>query len=322
MRGFFTRVLLLLVTPVLAAGAVQAQDYPSKPIRVIVGAGAGGGLDVIARLIGPKLSDSLKQPVLIENKPGAGAMIATEYVARAQPDGHTLLLASPGAITVNPVVMPKVSYSPTKEFAPISMIASFPLVLVADPKLPIQSVADVVSYAKANPDKATTGGSGYAARLVHEMFRIRTGIPLEFVVYRSSGDTALAVIAGQLFMSIIDSPAVAAQIHSGLVRGIAVTTPKRVETLAQLPTMAEAGVPGMEVFFWAGLMAPAGTPAPIVQRLEAEVKKAVMQEDTRARLAALQAEPFGMSGADFGRFIESEIARWTEVARSGNIKVQ
>src|SRR4051812_14131459 len=200
MRRFFCSFALLAA---LSGTAVAQSNYPEKPIRIIVGAGAGGGLDAIARIIAPKLSDSLKQPVLVENKPGAGAMIATETVARAEPDGYTLLLASPGAITVNPVVMAKIPYSPTKDFAPISMIASFPLMLVADPKLPIHTVADVLNYAKANPDKATTGGSGFAARLVHEMFRQRTGIPLEFAVYRSSGDAALAVIGGQLFMSII-----------------------------------------------------------------------------------------------------------------------
>ena len=285
-----------------------------------MGAGAGGGLDVIARLIGPKLSDALKQPVLIENKPGAGAMIATEYVARSDPDGYTLLLASPGAITVNPVVMAKINYSPTKDFAPISMIASFPLMMVADPKLPIHTVADVVNYAKAHPKKSTTGGSGFAARLVHEMFKQRTGIPLEFVVYRSSGDAALAVIGGQIFMSIIDSPGVAGQIRSNLVRGIAVTTPKRVASFPDLPTMAEAGITDMNVFFWAGLMAPAGTPPSIIERLDAEVKKAVAQPDVKVRLAALEAEPFGLSGPEFRHFIEAEIARWTDVARPETLR--
>jgi tripartite-type tricarboxylate transporter receptor subunit TctC len=260
--------------------------------------------------------------VLIENKPGAGAMIATEYVARSEPDGYTLLLASPGAITVNPVVMAKITYSPTNDFAPISMIASFPLMLVADPKLPLRTVADVVSYANTHPGQSTTGGSGFAARLVHEMFKQRTGIPLEFVTYRSSGDAALAVVAGQIFMSIIDSPAVAGQMRSNLVRGIAVTTPKRAASFPELPTMAEAGVKDMEVFFWAGLMAPARTPASIVARLEAEVKKAVDQPDVKERLAALEAEPFGLSGADFAKFIGAEIARWTTVAKAGNIQAQ
>ena len=249
-------------------------------------------------------------------------MIATEYVARSDPDGYTLLLASPGAIMVNPVVMAKINYSPTKDFAPISMIASFPLMMVVDPKLPIHTVADVVNYAKAHLKDFTAGGSGFAARLVHEMFKQRTDIPLEFVVYRSSGDAALAVIGGQLFMSIIDSPGVAGQIRSNLVRGIAVTTPKRVASFPNLPTMAEAGITDMNVFFWAGLMAPAGTPPSIIERLDAEVKKAVAQPDVKERLAALEAEPFGLSGPEFRHFIEAEIARWTDVARAGNIKAQ
>jgi len=322
MRSAFTR-LLLLATLAVPAEALHAQSkYPDKPIRIIVGAGAGGGLDAIARVIAPKLADALKQPVLVENKPGAGAMIATETVARSEPDGYTLLLASPGAITVNPVVMAKINYSPTKDFTPISMIASFPLMLVVDPKLPIHTVADVVNYAKAHPKESTTGGSGFAARLVHEMFRQRTDIPLEFVVYRSSGDAALAVIGSQIFMSIIDSPGVAGQIRSNLVRGIAVTTPKRVASFPDLPTMAEAGLTDMNVFFWAGLMAPAGTPPSIIERLDAEVKKALAQPDVKLRLAALEAEPFGLSGAEFRHFIEAEIARWADIARAGNIKAQ
>ena len=322
MQNRITRALLIALG-MAASWAAHAQvAYPAKPVHIIVGAGAGGGLDIMARLIAPKLAERLNQSFVVENKAGAAAMIATEYVAKAAPDGYTLLLASPGAITVNPVVLTKINYSPTKDFVPISMIASFPLVLVADSSLPIHSVADLVAYAKANPDKANAGGSGYAAQLVLEMFKMKTGIPLQFILYKSSGEAGAAVMSGHTFMTIIDTPPVSGAIKSGRVRGLAVTTSKRTSAFPQLPTMAEAGVPDMEVFFWSGLMAPAGTPAPIVERLEAEVRRAVTLPDVRARLASLEAEPVGSSSAEFGRFVASEIARWTAVAKAGNIKIE
>lgn len=315
--------LLLVAISVGVCPIAQSQDgYPSKPVRIIVGAGPGGGLDLIARIIAPKLGERLNQSFVVENRAGAAAMIATEYVAKAAPDGYTLLLASPGAITVNPVVLPKINYSPTKDFAPISLIVSLPLVLVVDPALPIRSIPELISYAKANPAKANAGGSGYAAQLVLEMFKMRTGIPLEFIQYKSSGEAATAVMSGQLFMTIVDTPPVSGAIKADRIRGLAVTTPRRITAFPQLPTLSEAGVRDMDVYFWAGLMAPAGTSGAIVSRLESEVKRAITLPDVLSRFAALEAEPVGSSAVEFSRFVVSEIARWTEVAKAGNIKLE
>ncbi|MFM9967970.1 MAG: Bug family tripartite tricarboxylate transporter substrate binding protein [Burkholderiales bacterium] len=310
------------ITTVFATASVAyAQgNYPAKPVHIIVGAGPGGGLDLIARVIAPKIGERLNQSFVVENRAGASAMIATEYVARAAPDGYTLLIASPGAITVNPVVLPKVNYSPTKDFAPISLIVSLPLILVVDPASPVRSIPELIAYAKANPAKANSGGSGYAAQLVMEMFKMRTGIPLEFIQYKGSGEVATAIMSGQLLMTIVDTPPVSGALKADRIRGLAVTTPKRISAFPQLPTLSEAGVRDMEVYFWVGLMAPAGTPPAIISRLEAEVKYAVTLPDVLARFASLEAEPVGSSAAEFGRFVVSEIARWTEVAKAGNIK--
>ncbi|MSQ53539.1 MAG: tripartite tricarboxylate transporter substrate binding protein [Betaproteobacteria bacterium] len=322
MNKMITAVLAGATALATAGTAYALGTYPAKPVHIIVGAGPGGGLDLIARVIAPKLGEWLNQSFVVENRAGASAMIATEYVAKAVPDGYTLLLASPGAITVNPVVLPKVNYSPTKDFAPIPLIVSLPLVLVVDPEAPIRSIPELIAYAKANPAKSNAGGSGYAAQLVLEMFKMKTGIPLEFIQYKGGGEVATAVMAGQLLMTIIDTPPVSGALKADRIRGLAVTTPKRISAFPQLPTLSEAGVRDMDVYFWAGLMAPAGTPPAIVSRLEAEVKNAVTLPDVLARFASLEAEPEGSSAAEFGRFVVSEIARWTGVAKTGNIKFE
>jgi tripartite-type tricarboxylate transporter receptor subunit TctC len=316
--GFFTA---LLVSAGWAPSAAAQDNYPSKPIRLIVGFAAGGGNDILARILNQKLSEQLGQPVVVENRPGAGAIVATDLVAKAPADGYTLLVGASGAMVINPAVFSKLPYDTRKDFAPISMIASFPLFLVATPSLPARSVADLVAYAKANPGKANYAESSAAFRLATELFKMRTGAPMEHVSYRSSTESVTAVIKGETLMTIADAPAVSGQIKSGQVRALAITSGKRSPDFPDLPTLAEAGVPDTEIGLWSGIFAPAATPPAIVRKLEAELRKVIHLPEINQRLAGLSVEPVGNSSAEFARLIAADLERWTTVAKAANIKL-
>jgi tripartite-type tricarboxylate transporter receptor subunit TctC len=307
---------------VARAGDDIARNYPDRPIRVIVGFSAGGGNDLLARLVGQKLSEGLGQPVVIENKPGAGAIIATEYVARQPPDGYTLLVGASGAMTINPAVYTKLGYSPLRDFVPISMVAAFPLYLVVNATGPQTSVAELVAYAKTNPKKSNYASSSTAFQLPTELFKLKTGAPMEHIAYRGSGDSLVALISGTVLMAFIDAPPVSGQIKAGQVRALAVTSHARAPEFPDVPTMAEAGVPDMEVVLWSGLFAPAGTPPQIVAKLQDEVIRIVAMPDIRARMKDLAVEPAGTGSEELARVIGADIERWTAVARAANIKIE
>ena len=306
----------------LAPSAFAQNGWPNKPVHIIVGFPAGAGNDMLARLVGQKLSENLGQPVVVENKPGASAIIAAEYVARSPADGYTLMVAPIGAMTVNPAVYAKLPYAPLKDFAAISMIASFPLILVVNPQTPVRSLADLVAYTKANPSRANIGGSGSAFQLVDALFKMRTGAPLEYVQYKSSTEAVTAVMAGELLMSIVDSGPVSGPLKNRQVKAIAVASDRRIASFADVPTMAESGVPDMDVEFWSGLFAPAGIPPAIAKRLEDETIRIVKLPDVRERMAALEVVPEGTSSADFTHRIQKELEQWTAVAKANNIKVE
>jgi len=320
--------LLLVVAAMLptvlitTAQTGPAQNYPTKPIRIIVGFTAGGGNDILARLVGQKLSESLHQPVIIENKPGAGAMIATEYVARAAPDGYTLLMGASGAMTINPAVYTKISYDTLRDFKPIAMIASFPLFLVVNPSVPITSVGELVTYARANPQKANYAASSAAFQLATELFKLKTGAPMEYIAYKGSNDSVMAVIAGEVLLTIADATPVSGQLQASQVRALAVTSEKRNAEFPDVPTMAEAGVPEMNVELWSGFFAPAGTPAPILDKLQDEVVRIVGLPDIRDRMKALAVDPAGKGSDEFARVIASDITRWTAVAQASHVKIE
>jgi tripartite-type tricarboxylate transporter receptor subunit TctC len=317
--GLFLAALLALAP--LAAHA-QSGAYPSKPIHIVVGFPAGAGNDILARLVGQKLSESLGQPVVVDNKPGASAIIAADYVARSPADGYTLMVAPIGPITINPAVYEKLSYDPKRDFIPISMIASFPLVLVVNPATPAHDVKELIAHAKANPDKANIGGSGSAFQLVDALFKMRTGAPLVYVTYKSSTEAITALMGGEIMMSIVDTGPVSGNLKAGKVRAIAVASSHRVPALPDVPTMAEAGGPDINAEFWSGLFAPHGTPAPIVKKLEDEVIRIVKLPDIRERMAALQVTPEGTPSEDFTRRIAAETEQWTSVAKANNIKIE
>jgi tripartite-type tricarboxylate transporter receptor subunit TctC len=311
----------IAVLLVLSAAPLAAQEpYPNKPIRIVVGYAAGGGNDIIVRVMQPEMQKGLGQPVIVDNKPGAQSIIAAELVARAAPDGYTILMGPSGPMTINPATYSKLSYSPTRDFAPISMICSFPLLVTVDAKLPIKDVKELIAYAKANPGKSNYASSAGIFQIATEMFKQRTGTKIEMIPYKSSGESVQAVIAGQVMMTIVDPPPATGPLKAGTLRGIAVTSPKRHPSWPDLPTMAEAGVPDMEVPVWTAFFAPAKTPPAIVARLQKEVARVLQTEEVRARFAQMGLDPVGGSPEDLGRQVERDIAKWTAVAKAANIK--
>lgn len=312
--------LVWLLTAPASAQDDPARNFPNKPIRIIVGYAAGGGNDIVLRLIAPKMAENLGQPVIVENKPGAQSIVAAELVARAAPDGYTLLMGASGPIAINPATYSKLSYSPLRDFAPISMIGSFPLIMLVNSVSPIRSVRELVDYAKANPDKANYGASAAPFQLASELLNLRTGARFAYIPYKGSNESINAVMSGQVTMTIADPPPATGPLAGGRVRGLAVTSAARHPSWPDLPTMAEAGIPDIEIVLWSGLLAPAGTPAPIVKKLQEEVARVVRLPEIRDRLASMVIDPVGNTSDEFARIIAADIAKWTAVAKAANIK--
>jgi len=305
--------------PALAQG--EAAQYPSKPIRIIVGFGPGGGNDILARIVAQKLSERLGQPALVENKPGAGAIIATEHVAKAAPDGYTLLVGATGAMTINPAVYSSLPYDTKRDFAPIAVIASFPLLLCVGAEAPVKSLAELVAYTKANPAKANYASSSAAFQLASELFKLRTGAPLQRISYKSSGEMLTAVVGGEVLTALVDAAPVAGHVKAGRIRVLAITSAERSPEYPDVPTMKEAGVPDLEIRLWSGLFAPAATPAAIVGKLEGEVSEILKLPDVRERLKGMGVDPGGGPARELADRIAAEIPRWTETAKAANIKL-
>ena len=313
------RFLAALLT--IAALPVLAQDaYPSKPIRIVVGYSAGGGNDIIVRVMVPELSKGLGQPIVVENKPGAQSIIAAELAAKSAADGYTLFMGPSGPMTINPATYSKLPYHPVRDFAPISMICSFPLIFVVDPKLPIKSVKELIAYAKANPGKSNYASSAGIFQITTEMFKQRTGAQIELIPYKGSGESVQAVAAGQVTMTIVDPAPVTGPLQSGTVRGLAVTSAKRHPRWPDLPTMAESGVPDMEVPVWTAFFAPAKTPAAIIARLQKEVARVVQTPEVKARFDTMGLTPEGGTPEELAKVVARDIDKWTAVAKAANIK--
>jgi tripartite-type tricarboxylate transporter receptor subunit TctC len=312
---------LVLAAITSALAQEDPAKYPSRPIHIVVGFTPGGGNDLIARIVGQKLSEDLGQPVIIDNKPGAGAIVATEYVAKSAPDGYTLLVGASGAMSINPAVYAKLSYDPVRDFIPISELGSFPLILIVNASSPFKSVAELVAYAKANPDKANYSSASTAFQLATELFKQKTGAPLQEIPYKGAADSVMAVISSQVTATIADAGPVSGQIKGGQVRALAVAAPKRTEDLPDIPTMKEAGA-DVEAVLWSGLFAPKNTPPAIAKKLEGEFMRIARQPDVIARLKPLGIESVGNSSDEFARILASDIARWTAVAKAANIKLE
>jgi tripartite-type tricarboxylate transporter receptor subunit TctC len=321
---------IMLAAALVAAAAARpalAQDdaakgYPSRPIHIVVGFSAGGGTDILARLFGQKLSESFGQQVVIDNKPGAGSIIGAEFAAKAAPDGYTLLLGASGAMSVNPAVYAKLPYDSLRDFAPITMIGSFPLILVVSPKMPIRTVAEFVAYTKANPEKSNYAAPSVTFQLAAELFKLKTGAVMEHVAYKGGNDAALAVVSGEVLCAMIDSPALAGQLQAGQVRGLAVTAPQRSAEFPEIPTIAEAGVAGAEYSLWTGFFAPAKTPPAIVAKLQQEIVRILALPDIGEKMKALLVDPVGNTPAEFGAVVASEIERYSAIAKAANVKIE
>jgi tripartite-type tricarboxylate transporter receptor subunit TctC len=318
------RVLVAAIVGTVALSAAlseaAAQPYPSRPIKMVVPF-APGGADVMARLVGDQITTALGQPVVIENRPGgAGGTVGTKFVTTADPDGYTLTLASPGPITVAPAVNKALDYDPLKQLVPVAMIAQTPFVVTINPGVPAHTVAEFVTYAKANPGKVNyaSPGFGTSSHLFGELIKQRTGIEIVHVPYRGATPAIADLLAGQVQMFIDNLRNVQSFIQAGRLRALAVTSEKRHPEMPELPTMAEAGVPGVVGFYWNGVLAPAGTPLLIIDRLNTVINDGLRTREGQASITRLGMEPRLGSPQDFARLIAQEHQYWAAVARAAN----
>ncbi len=315
------RLLLALCAVLAFGGSAVAQPYPSKPIRLVVGYSPGGGNDLIARIVAARLQSKLNQSVIVDNKPGAQSIVAAELVAKAAPDGYTLLVAPSGPMTINPAVYAKLPYDPLKDFVPVTMLAEFPLLLVVGADQPVKTVKELVEHARANPTLANYASSATPFQLASELFNARTESKFQHIPYKGSGDAVQAVVAGQVLMALADSGPVAGPLKGGKLRALAVTTAHRPPDFPDIPTMAEAGVPDMEIALWTGIVAPAGTPAEIVTFLQDVIADILEEPGVRNALDAISVDAQAMSSKDFAEVIARDTARWKQVAKTANIKL-
>jgi len=316
------RLLALLAAALLAMG-VQAQDYPSKPIRFIVSFPPGGSSDLIARLIAPRMAERMRQQVLVENRPGAGGNIGVDLVAKAPPDGYTIGLAAAGALSSNVSLYPNMPFNPEKDLAPVSMLAMIPFFLVAHPSQP-GSVKELIAAAKARPGAIAVGygGNGSTMHLAGELFNMMAGVKLQPVPYKGSGPVSTDVLGGQVPLGVVDVPSAIAHVRAGKMRALAVTSKRRIVAAPEVPTFVEAGVPGYEAIGWFGVVAPAGTPAAIVNRLNAEIVAALAVPEIREKALAAGAEPLTSTPQEFAALIREETRKWAQVIRTAGIKLQ
>ncbi len=309
--------LIVLMVP------LQAQDFPSRPIKIVLPAPPGGSGDAVLRAIMPRMSERLGQPIVLENRPGAGGNMAMDFVAKSTPDGYTLAVGPAGPLTVNQYFYPDIPFDASRAFAPIGSVAMTPFVLVGFPGFAPRTLADVLAEAKRQPGKITAAhpGNGTAMHLSLALLEHKSGTSFLQVPYKGVGPTVTDVVAGHAQLALVDLPSVMTFVQSGRLIAYAVTTDRRVSALPQVPTMAEAGVPGYESSGWFGLVAPAGTPAPTIAKLHAALADALSQPAFREKAESVGVEPRSDTSAEFGRFIAQERKKWAEVLKPMNPKV-
>ncbi|MFM9884958.1 MAG: Bug family tripartite tricarboxylate transporter substrate binding protein [Burkholderiales bacterium] len=314
---------LALIALVAQAGAALAQPYPSKPIRIIIGFAPGGGADINARLLAPKLTEMLGQPVVIENRQGAGANIAHELVAKAAPDGYTLLLTTP-SVTTGMALYRKLPFDTLRDLTAVSMFSTGPLVLVIHDAVPAKTLQELIDLARRKPDSLTFGsaGTGTGQHLGGEIFKLRTKTDLLHVPYKGTGPALTAVLAGEVNMSFTTIQAASPHIKGGRLRALASAGAKRSELMPDVPTMAEAGVHGVVTEIWYGVLAPAATPREIVNLLSNAIIKTANMPEIRQRILEQGAEPVGNTAEAFGKILRDEVAQWTEVVRASGIQLE
>jgi len=313
-------VLMALVAS--SAAFAQAQPYPAKPIRFVVPYPAGGPLDTVARLLGQQVAQSTKQPVIVDNKPGAGGNIGADAVAKAPPDGYTILMGAVATHAINPTLYASIPYDPIRDFAPVTQVASTPNVLVVHPSIPASSVKELIAYAKANPGKLNfgSGSTGSAGHLAGELFKTMAGIDMTHVPYKGAAPAMQDLIGGQIQLMFDNLASSLAQVRAGKVRALAVTTSKRSALAPELPTIAESGLPGFDINTWFGIFVPAATPREIVERLHAEFTRALAAPDARERMLNLGAEPVGSTPEAFAAYIRGETAKYARVIKASGAR--
>src|SRR5476649_1034875 len=320
----YGRRLALGIAMQCLAGSARAQEYPSRPIRLVVPYAPGGGADSVARIVARKVSENIGQPIVIDNKGGAGSILGTDIVAKAEPDGYTLLLGQSGPISINPAIYKSLPYDPVKDFAPIIMTTDYPYILVVNPDLPVKSLQEFVALARSKPGAMNYGSTGVGAanHLVSELFNAKAGLKMTHVPYRG---TALAVgdlLSGQLSMVFGDPISVLSQMKAGKLRALAVTSLQRSPVAPEAPTVAESGYPGFEALAWHGILAPAKTPAAIVKKLNDEIAKALADPATKKLLEDPAMQAVGNTPEAFAAFIRKDIVLWKAVATAANVTVE
>ena len=321
-----TRTWLHLAATALAAGAfglAQAQVYPTKPVKIIVPFGAGGPADIYARAVAQRLSEPLGQQVIVEDRPGAGSVVGTDVVAKSPADGYTLVMIS-NTHTINETLNPKLPYNLLRDFAPITQVNVMPNVLVVSPTARVNTVKELIALAKSMPDKLNyaSSGSGTPYHLAAEMFKAMTDTQIVHIPHKASGEARASVLGGQVEMMFDSLPTTIQQIKAGKLKGLAITSARRSPLLPDMPTVAEAGVPGYEADLWLGLMAPAGTPAAIVNRLSEETVKILQRADVRANFLQQGTEPLGSTPAQFAAFLKADVEKWGKVVKFSGAKVE
>ena len=308
----------------MAAIAVSAQaaDYPEKPIRLLVPAAPGGGADFVARILGVKLTEALGQAVVVENRAGASGTIAADNAAKSAADGYTLLMGQSTSVVIAPHLYKKLGYDTLRDLAPVTLVAQVPNILVVHPSVPARTVSEFIALARAQPELLNYGSSGNGApsHLAGEMFKSATGVKMVHVPYKGAGLAVNGLIAGEIQVMFAPIVAVLPQVKAGRLRALAVTSATRSAAAPELPTLAEAGLPGYEISSWFGLFAPANTPAPVIERLYRETAKALQSPDVRERFAREGAEPVGSSPADFTGYVRAEYAKYARIVRDSGIK--
>jgi tripartite-type tricarboxylate transporter receptor subunit TctC len=317
---------LVLASEIAAGGMALAQTniYPRKPIRIVVPYAPGGPADILSRLIGLRLNEAWKQPVIVDNRPGGNTIIGAELVAKAQPDGYTLLVTYVGTLAINPSLYEKLPYDPPRDFAPITMIATLPLILVVTPSLPVNSVKDLIALAKSQPGKLTysSGGVGQGSHLAAELFQTVTGTKMTHVPYKGNAPAVADVVGGHISMIFDGMSSSLPHVRSGRLKALGVTTAKRSASIPELNTIEEAGVPGFDVGSWVGLLATAGAPKPIIAMLNREVARILELPESRERLFAMGHELQTTTPDEFYAYLKSEINRWAKVVKDSGAKAE
>jgi tripartite-type tricarboxylate transporter receptor subunit TctC len=317
------RPLATLLAALLLSCAAVAQPWPSKPIRFVVPYPAGGPLDAVARLLGQKVGESVRQPVIVDNKAGAGGNIGADFVAKSAPDGYTILMGAVATHAINPTLYASMPYDAIRDFMPITQVASTPNVLVVNPRIPASNVKEFIAYAKANPGKLNfgSGSTGSAGHLAGELFKSMAGVQMTHVPYKGAAPAMQDLIGGEVQLMFDNLASSLAQVKAGRIRALAVTTARRSALAPELPTIAESGLPGFDISTWFGVFAPAGTPRDVAGRLHTEFTHALAAPDVREKMLALGAEPIGSKPEEFAAYIRSEAGKYARLVKASGAKV-